>query len=343
MDPLSARAVTLILLGLLVGIETVMGLAYRPPTPMQDKLEEYAASRTDARDLIILGTCLPEQTIQAEVLERQLGDVEVHNLATRASSSLIWYLVVNGHLPDEGVAGILIPYGTDDLTTLMDPSESQVMDLARFADLPQLFEMACPTSDCALDMTLRKLSHAYRNRAKLAKQVWAALGIEDDDGETGVEGVTGGFDPHAELHGGPPPVGVDHEGPPPEVPVIPGRDLHEPPSFDMGWQQGASGPSEDRVDEYLLALIEAANAKGIPIAFAPLPRNPAYPDERPHHEVETQQALIGRLEAAGALHLDLGQLAGLGPDHFEDDVHLLPEGREVVTVALGRELTRAWR
>ena len=345
MDPLSARAVTLILLGVLAGLEAVVGLAYQPPTPMRDKLEAYLGSRTDARDLLILGTCLPEQTIQAEVLERELGDVKVHNLATQASSSLLWYLVVNGHLPDDGrVAGILIPYGTDDLTTLMDPAESQVMDLARLGDLPMLVGMACPTTDCAIDMGLRKLSRAYRYRGKLAKQVWAGLGIESaDDGTSSLEGVTGGFDPHATFQGGPPTPGQPHEGPPPPVLDVGAMDHAEAPGFDLGWQTTASAPSEERVGLYLDALVAAAVRQDIPLVFAPLPRNPAYPDQRPHVEVERQQALIDQLKEGGAMHLDLGDLAGLGPEHFEDDVHLLPAGREVVTLALGRELDRAWR
>ncbi len=348
MDPLSARAVTLILLGVLVALEAVVGVAYQPPTPMQDKLDAYESSRTDARDLLILGTCLPEQTIQAPVLERELGDVEVHNLASQASSSLIWYLVVNGHLPDDGqVAGILIPYGTDDLTTLMNPAESQVMDLARLVDLPMLMRLACATPDCALDMGLRKLSHAYRYRGKLAKQVWSGLGIEGgesgEDGGSGPEGVTGGFDPHADIQGGPRAPGEQHEGPPPPVLEIGGPDPTQPPSFDMGWQASDSAPSEDRVALYLDALVAAAKRQDIPVVFAPLPRNPAYPDQRPHSDVEKHDQLIDQLRAAGATHLDLGDLAGLGPEHFEDDVHLLPDGREVVTLALGRELKRAWR
>ncbi len=343
MVPLSARMVLALIVGVALSLEAWVAWGYDADTPMMDKLDAYAADPGPKKDLFVLGTCLSEQTVQARLLERELGDVDVHNLATQASSSLIWYLVVDGQLPDEGVAAVVIPYGTNDLTNFMDPGESQIMDLARLRDLPEIVALTCPNAPCALDMLVRKISKAYRYRARIAKSVWVGLGIETNrdevvDGPVGPEGATG-FDPYATFDG----KVVPGHGPPPEVPNVASPSAEPgPPIADLGWAPVTSDPKPERAVAYLEALVAAGERQGVPIVFVPLPRNPDYPDERHRDDIEAQRDLVERLVALGAVHLDLGHVADLDGTHYLDDSHLTVAGRELVSAALAQELKTLW-
>ncbi|MCB9765673.1 MAG: hypothetical protein H6739_38220 [Alphaproteobacteria bacterium] len=146
---------------------------------MLRKALDYADAPHDGRELLILGTCLPEQIIHPDELARQLGsDVRIHLLATPAASTRLFYLVVDNFVePDARVEAILVPYGRRDLTNLMAPWESQVMELAGWEDIPLLAKWACDGElDCALEMGLRKASWAYRYRGFLANRFWQAAG-----------------------------------------------------------------------------------------------------------------------------------------------------------------------
>ena len=317
-----AALVSLVLVGLEVGVAT----AYDAPTPMLDKAVEYnALPHGDHQELLILGTCLPEQIIQRDLLEQTIGGgVKAYNLATPAGTTRLMYLTLLHQIPDDAdVKAVVVPYGKRDLTKMMAPYESQVMELARWEDLRDLSDWACDgDAACRTEMVLRKASRAYRYRGYLANWFWQTLGSKPP-----IPGYV--LSPGAVS---PPKL----EGPPPGQ--------TGDPSAGPDWAPKADPNQDDSDFTYLEKLLELAEQRGINMVFVPLPERSILDgdtSDRPPpepHEARYQDTLRGVIQNGGGELIDVYSIPNLTRHDFEDDVHLNPRGRHLVTVAIGQAL-----
>lgn len=176
--PLSASTTLLVAALSLLGLELGVRATYDAPTPLLDKAAEYAALPKDGhRDILVLGTCLPEQILDEDRVAAALpADLRVAELASAATGPLDWALALAHHIPDDApLAAIILAYGKADLTIEPDPWESELMDLATVGDLPLLLSIGCQDADCYAEMSLRKASRAYRYRGWLANRMWTGL------------------------------------------------------------------------------------------------------------------------------------------------------------------------
>ncbi|MCP4808275.1 MAG: hypothetical protein GY913_27820 [Proteobacteria bacterium] len=317
MKPLPALATLGCVLATAIALEVGVMTLYDAPTPMLDKAVAYNAVAHTEPELVIFGTCLPEQIIQVDLLEEELG-MTSYNLATPAGTSRLMYLVLKNHIPpDANVQAIVVPFGKRDLTKLMAPYESQVMEVASWDDLQQLAEWACEGDrECETEMVVRKASRGYRYRGYLANKFWTSIGSKPP-----IPGYI--LSPGAVL-----PPGAGTDAPPPDQPGQPGEGDHGPPDADR--QRGDS----DTDLRYLAAFLDLAKDRDIPVYLTPLPEQ---------SQLETGRSnLDPALEAAiaehGATVLEVGNIEGLHKGHFEDDVHLGPEGRKVVTRGIAAAL-----
>lgn len=354
---LAFRWLLLVCLLTVVGFELGVRTWYRPPAPMRDKAEAYAeAPHGDVDELVILGTCLPEAIILPDLLAQRMGgNMRIHNLATPAGTARLWVLFLRHHVPDAArIRALLIPYGATDLTKLMAPWESQAMELATWSDLPDMVDWACKDTSCALELTLRKGYRTYRHRGYFANWFWQALGTRAPI--PGSMLSPGEVDPSDRLEASPDPgpragkagePGPGDAGPPgPEV--EPGEGTGEPAGrgAGLGWSQGPVAVSDTDPSRfvYLNELLALTAEQGIPVFFTPLPTRDKVSGRGGGENPEYRKLLIETIEGGGGRFLDLATIPGLSAQHFEDDVHLTTEGRQLVTVALGdamaRELSR---
>ena len=311
----------------LCSLELGVATAYDAPTPMLDKANEYnSLEHGEHQELLILGTCLPEQIIQRDLLEKTLGDVKAYNLATPAGTTRLMYLTMLHHVPEEAqVKAVVVPYGKRDLTKMMAPYESQVMELATWEDLPELTEWACDgDKTCTTEMVLRKASRAYRYRGYLANWFWQSLGSKPPI--PGYVLSPGAVSPPA------------LEGPPPDS--MPGD-----PSAGPDWAPKVDPGQNDANFTYLEALLELADERDIRMVFVPLPERSVLDDsgDRPPpepHEARYQESLKGVILNGGGELIDVYSIPSLTHLDFEDDVHLNPRGRHLVTVAIGKALAK---
>jgi len=310
------------LAGVLVGtfglLEAGVTLAYDAPSPMVDKATGYAATADGStRDVLVVGTCLAEQIIDPAQLGRQLGtDVVVHDLSTPAGSVLLWTLALKNHVPDDAdVALVLLPYGESDLRTRMNPWESQVMDLAGWADLPLLSELSCEDAGCNSELLLRKASRAFRYRGYLANWFWHALGTKSLSRVAGQDSLT-------QARAG-------------------GRQL-EPgtATAGLGWQSGqpsaAPGGDEIRFDD-LQVLLDLAQERDWPLLFTDLPMRPEQRDAYwLQQRAQAREATAEFVHGGGGVHRSMAEVPGLERDHFTDEVHVSMEGGRLITTQLAR-------
>lgn len=177
---LPLRGPTVLLLALLTvgGIEGATRLGYRTRDGLGEKAAKFAHDADSSHpNLVILGTCLPEQHILGELLaDRMGGGWEVHNLGNQATSPLDWYLALAHELPLDRIQGLVIAHGRRDLITQISPWESRVMDVATWSDVPSLLRYACDDLECRTDLVLRKASTTWRYRVRLANRAWASVG-----------------------------------------------------------------------------------------------------------------------------------------------------------------------
>ena len=177
--PLASIAVVAVAVLTLVGLELGVRAIYEAPTPLLDKARAYAELPVGpTRDVLLLGTCLPEQILDEDRVSRALPpDVRLVELASAATGPMDWALALRHHIPtDAPVSALILAYGKSDLTIEPDPWESEMMDLAALSDLPLLMEIGCQDTDCWAEMGLRKASRAYRYRGWLANRLWNTLG-----------------------------------------------------------------------------------------------------------------------------------------------------------------------
>jgi hypothetical protein len=308
----------------LVGAELGVRAFYSAPAPMLDKTRAYAARpHGQAPELLVFGTCLPEQIIQTQALGEQLG-LEVSNLATPAGTARLFYLVLKHHIPqDAEIQAIVLPFGTRDLSKEMAPHESQVMALAPWSEMPNLMRWASPDdSSCASELLLRKSSYAYRNRGYIANKVWMSIGVREPI--PGYVLSPGAIAPPQDGAAPPPP-----KAKPAAEPSLDGELLAEP----------AGGP--DPEFQYLHRFLLLAKARNIPVMLVPLPTRADFETGRAPDptQAEYQARLQATISAGGGTLLQVTDIPGLGAQDFTDDVHLSQEGRAKVTAALGRAMS----
>ena len=345
---LSFSALALTCLLVLVSLEGAVRLLYHAPAPMLDKARSYEAAAHGGRELLILGTCLPEQIIQPALLGELLGgDVRVHNLATPAGTARLWLLFMRHHLPaDAQVAAIVVPFGQRDLTKLMAPWESQAMQLATWRDLPDLVRWGCEDVGCGLELVLRKASHAYRYRGYLANAFWQGLGshapIPGSLLSPGAVAPTDRGTANAPPTGQGQPMPRDPQVPPPRHPG-PAADERGAPGAQLGWETGPAPTSETDPSRfvYLREFLALARQRGIPVVLTPLPTRSRFQGHAPPQDPTYQRLLRETIAAGGGRTLDLAAVPGLSARHFIDDVHLDPEGQRLVTRHLGQVLSSA--
>ncbi|MCB9742666.1 MAG: hypothetical protein H6741_11795 [Alphaproteobacteria bacterium] len=321
------------------GLELGVRALYSPPAPMLRKALAYQEAPHAREELIILGTCLPEQIIHPDELAKQLPDVDVHVLASPAATIRLFYLFLDNFLDgDEQIRAILVPYGRRDLTNLMAPWESQVMELAGWEDLPQLAEWACPGElECALEMGLRKASWTYRYRGYLANRFW--YGLRTRPPIPGWVLSPGAVDPKDSPEAAAPGGLQGQQGPGDHA--GPGAPPPQKGGAALGWERPEAelAEADPRRFVYLEALLDAARARGIRVVFTPLPERAAFSPGGAHRNPEYEQRVAKTIQEGGGELLDLEKVPGLDGRHFEDDVHLNPEGQRLVTRAIGQALS----
>ncbi|MFT5584350.1 MAG: hypothetical protein ACI9VR_001935 [Cognaticolwellia sp.] len=293
---------------------------YKAPAPMLDKTAAYKAQpHGQAPELLIFGTCLPEQIIQTQALGEQLG-LSVSNLATPAGTARLFYLVLKHHIPQSAqIQAIVLPFGTRDLSKEMAPHESQVMALAPWSELPNLMRWACPNnSSCASELLMRKASYAYRNRGYIANKVWTSMGVREP-----IPGYV--LSPGAIA---PPQDGA--APPPPPLPPPPIGDIE--PDLDG---------VPDLEFQYLYRFLLLAKARDIPVMLVPLPSRSDFETKRvpDSTQADYQDRLQATIQAGGGTLLRVQDIPGLSAQDFTDDVHLSPLGRDKVTAALGSAMS----
>ena len=340
-QPLSIRSLCALVLLTLAGVEVGARQAYTPPTPMLDKAEAFSEQQHTRDQLLIFGTCLPEQIIDPLLLQQQIGaNVEVQNLATAAGTSRLMYLTLKNYITQEApVRGIVVPYGTTDLTKRMHPYESQAMDIARLEDIPKLISIECDDADCRTEMWMRKVSKGYRYRGYLANWFWQAIGSKPP--------VPGSVtSPGSKMD-----AASEFKAPMQEGKRRPNRPANfnpddGPPSAAnsgdsyLGPERMTTVKSDFR---YLEAFLSLAQEREIPVFLVPLPLRLDYlPDSQAGqgdvHNDAYRERLSTVFERHGGIQLPAEAIPGLTVSHFTDDVHLERPGRQLVTKALGQAI-----
>lgn len=333
--PLSISAVAAVVLLALTGLEIGVRELYEPPAPMLRKATQYQQASHEGRELIILGTCLPEQILKPELLAQQIGpDVRVHILATPAAGAQLFTLVLRNFVPPEAkISAVVVPYGRRDLTNEMPPWESQVMELARWSDLPGLIRETCDDAECAAEILLRKASRAYRYRGWLANRFWYGVGSKPPI--PGFILSPGAVDPNEGPDGVVHNAGAPPPGPPPGTPGA------APQTGGFGWERVEDGVAEDDPSRFvhLEAMLAEAKKRNLRVIFTPLPERAGVSGHAPPRSAYDRR--VAEVIAAGGGELfDVERIEGLGPQHFEDDVHLNAAGQQLVTLAIGQALAR---
>lgn len=296
--------------------------SYQPPERLREKAAAVAArTGKSTHDIAIVGTCMSEQQIHAEIVASTLGKPwHIHNLGGRASGPIDWYMMVKNKLPEDSIEGLVVAWIRGDLT--MNPSiwEGQTMDLAAWDDLPDLARWSCTDPGCGIEMALRKGSFAYRYRGFLANMFWQSVGakavpkaatLRPEEGRPAeaadpLQGVQPPADPNARVTAGPSP------------------DDARKAKVAMA---------------YLADLLDLARERGIPVWFARMPERSDAPDAGPHPAQLAQQAVIDQLIADhGATSIELPVLP-MGA--FLDDRHVNGYGVNVISKALGEGLKAA--
>jgi hypothetical protein len=172
---LSFRTIVACVLLTVVGLDVGVRLAYRTRDGLYDKTIDFSAHAPAGQNLVILGTCLPEQHIRKEQLATDLG-VPVYNLGVQATNPLDWHLAFKNALPTDRVGALLVAYGSMGIETTVSPYESRVMELARAEDLPEILGQVCDTSECRSDLVLRWAWPTWRYRARIGNRLWKGLG-----------------------------------------------------------------------------------------------------------------------------------------------------------------------
>ena len=138
--PLPGWALALVALLTLVAADQAIRRSYHPQGDIRQRALSYVRHEgaADERDLLIMGSCLPEQMMDLGRLQQRLSvDHQVFQLGTASGTGLMWTVLLKGYVPDPAkVDAILIPFGSSDLIRRNVPWESHLMGLASWADVP---------------------------------------------------------------------------------------------------------------------------------------------------------------------------------------------------------------
>ena len=134
---LSLRSLCVLVVLCLGALEIGVRRTYDPPTPMRYKARVFQAKQHTTDQLLIFGTCLPEQIISPELLQSQIGQtVEVKNLATAAGTSRLMYLTLKNYIPEEapvrGIVVLMAPLISPNAWTPMNPRPWKSRTLAMY-------------------------------------------------------------------------------------------------------------------------------------------------------------------------------------------------------------------
>lgn len=296
--------------GTLWATEWAVALGYHPPERLRERAWQAVASMEEGRkNLVITGTCLSEQQIRGDVVQRVLGDGwKVHNLGGRASGPADWYLLLKNRLPAEKLDGIAVAWVRGDLSTHVPTWESQVLDLATFADLPLLTETSCEgDAGCALDLGLGKVSAAYRYRGLLANMFWTKAG----------------------AHWVPPADPGTRRAADPLQSGMEARTVDGP--------QTGSRENAEVAERYLELLLDWGRDRGVPVWLVRMPERHDAPDSQdPVPASEVQMVRLRQLAADhGASWL---QLDPVTQDRYVDERHLNTTGVYEMSRTMGETM-----
>lgn len=176
--PIPGRTAFLLAFTAFFGVEVGTRALYASHDGLSRKAQVFDnAARDEDKNLVILGTCLPEQHVRADVLQERIqGGWVVHNLGTEATSTLDWFLALENRLDSSRIDALVVAYGRRDLLAAISPWESRVTELAAWSDMPALVSWVCHDADCRTDLWLRKASATWRYRVRIANRAWAGIG-----------------------------------------------------------------------------------------------------------------------------------------------------------------------
>lgn len=177
-SPLPGWLAALVALGVLLGLEGFARFAYQAPGEMAARALKAAASmRDDALDVTLYGTCLGEQTLDTDRLGEALGTAgRIHNLSSAGTGPLDWYLAQSNIIDPQRLDATMVLYLPGDLIRAPAPWQSQSMELARWADVPDIATWSCLDAACRAEFYLRRGSFFYRYRGYLGNWLWWQLG-----------------------------------------------------------------------------------------------------------------------------------------------------------------------
>ena len=336
--PLPISFFCLLVLVTLGGLEWGARNFYDPPTPMLDKAQAFRAQSHTKDQLLIFGTCLAEQIIDPELLQHEIGaNLKVQNLATAAGTSQLMYYTLKNHIPhDIPVRGIVVPYGSLDLSKVMGPQESQTMEMVHLKDLSELIEIECQDDpNCETQLWARKISKMYRYRDYLANWFWLNIGGKAPPSATD---TNPGDAP-------PPPQELRRGSDPQKDPMRLDKDGREILVFEDGRVMRGEKQTRAKSDfRYLIRFLELAKAREIPVFLLPLPtRNDYMQTPNQDNNRKYKESLQSVIDQHGGIHMTPESIDGLSADDFSDsdrpdEQHLKKRGRSLVTKALGKEI-----
>lgn len=291
-------------LALLAGLSALFGVdrlvAHNPPFRGQ-LVESIESFQPDAshKQAVILGTCLSEQHILLPDLQQAMPTGwQVHNIGAPSTTPVEWYLALKNRLAEAPIGALVIAFGRFDLTEPGNPWESETLDLATSRDLEDLLDRVCETSECRLDLRLRKASALWRYRPLLGAMIWQRLGMASatpDQSRARLRVVDGLRDQSAEV-----------------------------------WD-----PNSPSV-LYLRRLVDLARERGAQVYFLPLPLRPDQPDRHQlAARAALQNGLQTLVQQTGSTLLAPPPLP---PDVFQDEVHLHGRGAMLFTGWLSNTL-----
>lgn len=111
-------------------------------------------------------------------------------------------------------------------------------------------------------------------------------------------------------------------------------------NFQLEKERSAGPSNKPQTFHALRRLVARARQEGVEVCFVAFRPRPE-PAEPVEYEIHPEALQV--IADAGMLHLDLRKMDDLGPDKYEDSVHLNEVGRPIYSRRLAREIAEAWR
>lgn len=160
------------------------------PVSLRDKLAGLRP--TAGEDVVILGTCLASQELNAERIAEAWQGGSVYTLGTEGTGPMDWALGVRNVLP-AGVEHVVIAFVSGDLQNALPPYESRTPELMRARDLPEVWE-TCPQdrdaqTHCRIGLGLLWAWAPYRYRGFVSANIWKWWGAVNPAEQTTIGGL----------------------------------------------------------------------------------------------------------------------------------------------------------